>query len=94
MRSDYDLRLNEMDIENKNLMKQNAQQESENLELKTHLAQKEDVENDLKMTQQHHDAMESAKGELQDQLESASSYIVQLEEKFYNSQQTQLDMLK
>ena len=94
MRSDYDLRLNEMDIENKNLMKQNAQQESENLELKTHLAQKEDVENDLRMTKQHHDAMESAKGELQDQLESASSYIVQLEEKFYNSQQTQLDMLK
>lgn len=50
MRSDYDLRLNEMDIENKHLMKQNAQQESENLELKTHLAQKEDVENDLRMT--------------------------------------------
>ena len=38
--------------------------------------------------------MEGAKGELQDQLESASSYIVQLEEKFYNSQQTQLEMLK
>ena len=38
--------------------------------------------------------MEAAKGELQEQLESASSYIVQLEEKFYNSQTTQLDMLK
>ena len=46
------------------------------------------------MTRQHHDAMEAAKGELQEQLESASSYIVQLEEKFYNSQTTQLDMLK
>ena len=38
--------------------------------------------------------MEAAKGDLQEQLESASSYIVQLEEKFYNSQTTQLDMLK
>lgn len=46
------------------------------------------------MKTQHHDALEAAKGELQEQLESASSYIVQLEEKFYNSQTTQLDMLK
>ena len=42
----------------------------------------------------HHDTMEMNKGELQEQLESASAYIVQLEEKFYNSQTTQLDMLK
>ena len=94
MRSTYELRLDEMNIENKHLETQNANQHSENLELKTHLAQKEDVEKQLEVKTQHHAALESAKGELQDQLESASSYIVQLEEKFYNSQTTQLDMLK
>jgi len=38
--------------------------------------------------------MEAAKQELQEQLEGASTYISQLEEKFYESQTTQLEMLK
>ena len=38
--------------------------------------------------------MELSKEELQDQIENASAYIAQLEEKYYESQQTQLEMLK
>ena len=42
----------------------------------------------------HHDSMEQSKRDLQIQLEGASAYISQLEEKFYESQKTQLGMLK
>ena len=42
----------------------------------------------------HHDSMEASKAELQEQLEGASAYIGQLEEKFYESQTQQLEMLK
>ena len=38
--------------------------------------------------------MEASKRELQTQLEGASAYITQLEEKFYESQTVQLEMLK
>lgn len=64
------------------------------LELETKLQKKQDVEEQIGSWKAHHDTMEMNKGELQEQLESASAYIVQLEEKFYNSQTTQLDMLK
>ena len=58
------------------------------------MQKKSDVEQQISSWKAHHDTMEMNKGELQEQLESASAYIVQLEEKFYNSQTTQLDMLK
>jgi hypothetical protein len=38
--------------------------------------------------------MDEAKAELQQELLTASAYIVELEEKFYNSQRTALDLLK
>ena len=46
------------------------------------------------MWKEHHDSMEASKRDLQIQLEGASAYIGQLEEKFYESQKTQLEMLK
>jgi hypothetical protein len=64
MRTTYELRIDEQNIENKDLATRCAQQQSENLELNTRLRQKEDVEEQLAMTQQHHDALEAAKGEL------------------------------
>ena len=64
------------------------------MELDTRLAQKEDVEEQLATWQAHHESMDKSKGELQDQLEGASAYIGQLEDKFYESQETQLEMLK
>ena len=64
------------------------------LELNTRLTQKADVEKQLATWKAHHDSMEQSKRELQTQLEGASQYIMQLEEKFYESQTTQLEMLK
>ena len=64
------------------------------LERDTRLAQKADVEQQLATWMAHHDSMENSKRELQEQLEGASAYIAQLENKFYESQTTQLEMLK
>lgn len=68
--------------------------ESTVLELNTKLAAMEDVAEQLETWKAHHDSMEASKTELQEQLEGASAYINQLEEKFYESQTTQLEMLK
>ena len=38
--------------------------------------------------------MDSAKKELQKELETASAYIIELEDKFYKSQKTSLDLLR
>ena len=38
--------------------------------------------------------MESAKQELQNELQTASAYIVEVEDKFYKSQRTSLELLK
>ena len=64
------------------------------LELNQRLASKEDVEKQRDLWKSHHENMQEAKQELQQQLEGASAYINQLEEKFYESQTTQLEMLK
>ena len=68
--------------------------ESTVLELNTIIMEKEDVERQRDMWKEHHDRMQESKAELQSQLEGASAYINQLEEKFYESQTTQLEMLK
>ena len=68
--------------------------ESTVLELNTRLTKKADVELQRDQWKAHHDSMEAAKHDLQVQLEGASQYINQLEEKFYESQTTQLEMLK
>ena len=64
------------------------------MQLNTHLTEKADVERQRDTWKAHHDSMEASKRELQVQLEGASAYISQLEEKFYESQTTQLEMLK
>ena len=68
--------------------------ESTAIELNIVLEKKTDVEKQRDEWKAHHDSMEASKRELQVQLEGASTYITQLEEKYYESQQTQLDMLK
>ena len=68
--------------------------QGDNTELNARLTAKHDVEAQRDTWKAHHDSMEMSKQELQNQLESASAYISQLEEKFYESQTTQLEMLK
>ena len=46
------------------------------------------------MCREHGAQLDEAKGKLQVELENASSYIIELEEKFYKSQKTSLELLK
>ena len=68
--------------------------ESYILELKVTLEAKVDVEDQLRMAREHAAVLDDAKNKLQIELENASSYIIELEEKFYRSQQTSLELLK
>lgn len=54
----------------------------------------EDVDQQLKMARQYSKEISEAKDELQSELQTASAYIVELEEKFYKAQRTSLDLLK
>lgn len=54
----------------------------------------EDVDEQLKMVRQYAKETNEAKDELQSELQTASAYIVELEEKFYKAQRTSLDLLK
>jgi hypothetical protein len=46
------------------------------------------------MARQYSKEISEAKDELQSELQTASAYIVELEEKFYKAQRTSLDLLK
>jgi len=74
-RSQYELRINELELTLQKYQQMTVKLESTVLELNTRLAQKEDVEEQLALWKQHHDNMENAKKEIQEQLEGASAYI-------------------
>jgi len=46
------------------------------------------------VAREHEEQMAQAKKALQDDLEAASSYILELENKFYKAQRTSLDLIK
>ena len=56
------------------------------LELRAKLESKLDIEDQLHMCRQQAAQLDSSKSKLQVELENASSYIIELEEKFYKSQ--------
>ena len=62
--------------------------------MNTIIVKKKDVEKERDLWISHHDSMEAAKQELQVQLQGASEYILQLESKYYETNQEQLEMLK
>lgn len=68
--------------------------DAENLALNTILLRKADVEEQLRIAREHEAQMDRAKQMLQAELENASAYIIDLENKFYKSQQTSLELLK
>ena len=67
---------------------------SELLAVKTLLVKKADVEDHLKGAIEHETQMEKGKIALQRELDSASDYIIQHEARFYQSQQTSIELLK
>jgi len=64
------------------------------LAMETDLTSKQDVEEQLRISREHEVELDLAKSKLQRELENASAYIIELEEKYYKSQQTSLELLK
>jgi len=62
--------------------------------LEAELKRRIDVEKQLASCRKHGDELTEAKEKLQVELENASSYIGELEDKFYKSQQTALELLR
>jgi chromosome segregation ATPase len=93
-RSQYEGVINEKAAIIKDLTQKIITHESFILELKARLEAKIDVEDQLRMAREHAAMLDDAKNKLQIELENASSYIIELEEKFYKSQQTSLELLK
>ena len=93
-RSQYESVIFEKDVIIKDLTQKVITHESYILELKVTLEAKVDVEDQLRMAREHAAVLDDAKNKLQIELENASSYIIELEEKFYRSQQTSLELLK
>ena len=69
-------------------------QTSKITELEAIITRKSDVEAQLRMSREHEHQLIEQKERIQTELENASSYIIELEEKFYKSQQTSLELLK
>ena len=93
-RNTYEIKIDELEQTLYKYQQMTVKLESTVLELNTRLASKEDVEDQRDLWKEHHDSMEDSKRELQNQLEAASAYIQQLEDKYYESQTVQLEMLK
>ena len=64
------------------------------MDLNEVIRQKEDVEDQIKMAREHIQAMDAQKLQLQKELETASDYILELEEKVYKANKTSLELLK
>jgi len=58
------------------------------------LIKKEDVEVNLVTVRDNNQTIDAAKSELHTELTTASSYIIELEEKFYKQQRNALELLK
>ena len=68
--------------------------ESQNLSLNEQLAKKADVENQLEIARDHIAQLMGQKDNLQKELENATDYILELEEKVYKANKTSLELLK
>ena len=93
-RDEYEKRINELQNNLQDFQRITVKLDAEKLELNARLAVFQDIEVQLRTWKEHHDDMEAQKAELQKQLDGASQYMVSLEEKFYQSQEEHLGMLK
>ena len=94
MRKDYESKVDDMDqkikMQSQNILELN----STILENKEILRQKADVEDQIKMSRDHIAQIDAQKLQLQKELETASDYILELEEKVYKANKTSLELLK
>ena len=64
------------------------------IELKEIIMKKEDIEDQLRMAKEHIDQIDEQKQQLQKEIETASDYILELEEKVYKANKTSLELLR
>ena len=88
------MQYDELDISFKELEKVHQDTSSKLLAASNMLMVKEDVEQQLAMVTEHRKQIDEAKDGLKNELEAASGYIEQLEQKFYDSKLTSLDLLR
>lgn len=93
-RNSYEVRINELDQTIKRLTQTTCRLESTIISLTEIITKKADVEEQLRVSREFNAQMDAQKQELQKELETASAYILELEGKFYKSQQTSLDLLR
>lgn len=77
--------IDELSIANKDLQKANKDLESNIIALQGVLQVKEDVENQLATAMEHNQQIDAAKDELNKEMEAASDYIANLEDKFFEA---------
>lgn len=94
LRATIQMQLDELDITFKDLEKQHQQTLSNLLAAHNIISVKEDVERQLALMTEHNKQIDAAKDELNRELENASDYIVRLEDKFFETKKTSLDLLK
>jgi predicted RND superfamily exporter protein len=93
-RSTYEKHINELELLVKRHEHSIADLRSHTIELKLVLSQKVDVENQLSRERERSDQLETQKATLQREQETASDYILELEDKVYKANKTSLELLR
>lgn len=93
-RSRYEERINELDLVIKRYTQTTLLLDARILELENELKRYQDIEDQLRMARDYISSLEAQKDELQQELTTASAYIIELEEKYYKAQKTSLELLK
>ena len=83
-----------MDQKIKMQAQSNLELNSTILELKETIRQKEDVEDQIEMARKQVQNVDEQKLKMQQELETASDYILELEEKVFKANKTSLELLK
>jgi exonuclease VII small subunit len=89
----YETKINQLDAEIKSLTSKNLHLNGIILEQQVVIKRYTDIESQLEAARNQVDSIDASKRQLQQELESASAYILQLEQLFYSSKKQSLDLL-
>jgi chromosome segregation ATPase len=89
----YETKINQLDGEIKSLTSKNLHLNGIILEQQVVIKRYTDIESQLEAARNQVDSIDASKRQLQQELESASAYILQLEQLFYSSKKQSLDLL-
>lgn len=89
----YETKINQLDAEIKGLTSKNLHLNGIILEQQVVIKRYTDIESQLEAARNQVASIDASKRQLQQELESASAYILQLEQLFYSSKKQSLDLL-